>query len=54
MVTPFDKPNCVLVLTPDASITILHWQAQRTAPRYMLLYLDRPELLASRVNLAAG
>lgn len=48
-VTPFDKPNCVLVLQPDAGITLLHWQVRRAAPRYILLYLDRPELLASAV-----
>ena len=48
LVTPFDKPNCVLVLKPDTTVTLLHWQVQRRAPRYVLLYLDRPELLASR------
>lgn len=53
LVTPFDKPNCVLLLKPDSAVTFLHWQVQRTAPRYVLLYLDRPELLASRVALAA-
>ena len=52
LVTPFDKPNCVLVLRPDADVTILHWQVRRRAPRYVLLYLDRPELLASRIKLA--
>jgi hypothetical protein len=50
VVTPIDKPNCVLVLTPDADVTVLHWQVRRKAPRYVLLYLDRPELLASRVR----
>ena len=54
LVTPFDKPNCVLVLKPDAAVTILHWQVRRAAPRYLLLYLDRPELLASRVKLVAA
>ena len=49
-VTPFDKPNCVLVLKPDAGVTLLHWQVRRAAPRYVLLYVDRPELLASRVK----
>ncbi|SFD90139.1 hypothetical protein [Massilia yuzhufengensis] len=50
LVTPFDKPNCVLFLKPDATVTLLHWQVQRQAPRYLLLYLDRPERLASHVN----
>lgn len=45
LVTPFDKPNCVLVLKPQAGVTMLHWQVCRAAPRYVLLYLDRPELL---------
>lgn len=52
LVTPFDKPNCVLVLKPNAAVTFLHWQVLRTAPSYVLLYLDRPELLASRIRLA--
>jgi hypothetical protein len=49
LVTPFDKPNCVLLLKPEAGVTLLHWQVERRAPRYVLLYLDRPELLARRV-----
>ena len=50
LVTPFDKPNCVLVLKPDAGVTLLHWQVTHKAPRYVLIYLDRPELLASHVR----
>ncbi len=46
LVTPFDQPNCVLVLEEDARVDILHWQAKRRLPRYVFLYLDRPELLA--------
>jgi hypothetical protein len=49
-VTPFDKPNCVLVMKPDAGVTLLHWQVRRVAPRYVLLYLDRPELVAGSVK----
>lgn len=52
LVTPFDKPNCVLVVKPDAGVTLLHWQVRSSAPRYVLLYLDRPELLASHVSRA--
>ena len=52
LVTPFDKPNCVRVLRPEAELTLLHWQVQRRAPRYVLLYLDRPQLLASQVGKA--
>lgn len=53
LVTPFDKPNCVLVLKADAGISLLHWQVRRPAPRYVLLYLDRPELLARSVHARA-
>jgi len=38
------------VLKPDAGITLLHWQVRRAAPRHVLLYLDRPELLAGSVK----
>jgi hypothetical protein len=51
LVTPFDKPNCVLVLKADAEVTLLHWQVRRKAPRHVLLYLDRPELLAGHFRL---
>ena len=50
LVTPFDKPNCVLVLKPDADIRILHWQVRKQLPKYVFLYLDRPELLAARLR----
>lgn len=53
LVTPFDKPNCVLVLKPDADAGILHWQVQRRMPKYVFLYLDRPELLAARLRSQA-
>ncbi|WP_020655667.1 hypothetical protein [Massilia niastensis] len=50
LVSPFDKPNCVLVLKADAQVEILHHQVRRQAPRYVFLYLDRPELLAARLR----
>lgn len=50
LVTPFDKPNCVLILEPDAQVDILHWQARKRLPRHVFLYLDRPELLAARLR----
>jgi len=49
LVTPFDKPNCVLVIKPDTGAILLHWQVRRPVPRYLLLYLDRPQLLATRL-----
>ena len=53
LVTPFDKPNCVLVLRADADVTLMHWQVCRKAPRHVLLYLDRPELLARSIKPGA-
>ncbi|RNF29196.1 hypothetical protein NM04_19200 [Massilia aurea] len=50
LVTPFDQPNCVLVLEEDARVDILHWQVKRRLPRYVFLYLDRPELLAQQLR----
>lgn len=52
LVTPFDKPNCVLVMKPDAGVMLLHWQVRRAAPRYVLLYLDRTELLVRSIGQA--
>lgn len=49
-VTPFDKPNCVLVLKQDAQIDILHYGVQRSLPRHVLMYVDRPQLLAAWVG----
>lgn len=54
LVMLFDSPNCVLVLKPDAAVTILHWQVHRAAPPCMLLHPDRPELVANRVRLVVG
>lgn len=50
VVTPFDKPNCVLVLKPEAQVEILHWQVRRRLPRYVFLYVDRPELLRASLH----
>lgn len=44
-ITPFDKPNLVLRLRPDADCTITHHGLERTGVRYVFLYLDRPERL---------
>lgn len=54
LVTPFDQPNCVLVLDEDIQVDILHWQMKRRLPRYVFLYLDRPELLAARLRQRAA
>jgi hypothetical protein len=54
VVTPFDKPNCVLVLHEDAQVDILFHQATTRLPRYVFLYLDRPEVLAARLRQPGG
>jgi hypothetical protein len=50
VVTPFDKPNCVLVLHQDAQVDILLHQVTTRLPQYVFLYLDRPALLAAHVH----
>ncbi|MEW7850408.1 hypothetical protein AB2N08_17075 [Massilia aurea] len=50
VVTPFDKPNCVMVLHEDAQVDILFHQTTTHLPKYVFLYLDRPELLAARLR----
>jgi len=54
LVTPFDQPNCVLVLEEDVQVDILHWQMKKRLPRHVFLYLDRPELLATRLRQQAA
>lgn len=44
-ITPWDKPNLLLRLRPDAGCTIRHHGLERTGVRYVFLYLDRPERL---------
>lgn len=53
-VTPFDKPNCVLVLDGSAQVEVRHYGVLRRLPRYVLLYLDRPELLAAQLHGRKG
>jgi hypothetical protein len=50
VVTPFDKPNCVLVLHKHAQVDILLHQVTTRLPQYVFLYLDRPALLAAHVD----
>lgn len=50
VVTPFDKPNCVLVLQQHAQVDILLHQVTTRLPKYVFLYLDRPALLAAHVD----
>ncbi|KQV37119.1 hypothetical protein [Massilia sp. Root335] len=41
-VTPFDKPNIVLCLAPEAGCVITHHGLARNEARYIFLYLDHP------------
>jgi hypothetical protein len=47
LVSPFDQPNLVLLLKPNAGVTLLHYQMERADPAYVFLYVDRPELLTA-------
>lgn len=51
-VSPFDAPNVVLRLRPEAPVTITTYQLAKQAPAYVFLYLDRPELLGAAVRRA--
>jgi hypothetical protein len=44
-ITPFDKPNLVVCLTPDVHCEITHHGLARDAVRYVFLYLDHPTQL---------
>jgi len=55
LVTPFDAPNLVLRLRPEVPVTLTCYQLEKRAPRYVFLYLDRPETLSSALAcLRAG
>lgn len=49
-VSPFDAPNVVLRLRPEAPVTIMTYQMATQAPACVFLYLDRPELLGAAVR----
>jgi hypothetical protein len=53
-ITPFDKPNLVLRLRPDADCTITHHGLEHTGVRYVFLYLDRPERLLTALAAHGG
>jgi hypothetical protein len=50
LVTPFDAPNLVLRLRPELPVTLTCYQLEKSAPRYVFLYLDRPEQLANALR----
>jgi hypothetical protein len=47
LVTPFDAPNLVLRLHADLPLTLTCYQLEKSAARFVFLYLDRPEQLAN-------
>jgi hypothetical protein len=49
VISPIDKPNLVLALTPGAQIPLSLFGVARHAPQYVFLYLDRPALLLARL-----
>lgn len=49
VISPIDKPNVVLSLTPGTRIRLSLFGVERHAPQYVFLYLDRPELLLARL-----
>ncbi len=53
-VSPFDAPNVVLCLRRDPRVTITAWQLEKPAPKYVFLYLDRPELLGAALQRVQG
>lgn len=46
-ITPFDKPNLVVRLSPEADCMIYHHGLDRNGTRYVFLYLDHPGQLVS-------
>jgi hypothetical protein len=54
LVSPFDRPNVVLMLAPGHGIRLRHMGRERDGIDCIFLYLDRPELLAGAVRMAAA
>jgi hypothetical protein len=50
LVTPIDRPNCVLVLAPGADVRAWHWGGERAGFASIFLYVDRPEALAAALS----
>jgi hypothetical protein len=50
VVTPIDRPNCVLVLAPGADVCASHWGGERGGFACIFLYVDRPEALAAALS----
>ena len=46
VISPIDRPNLVLVLVPEAMVPVSLVGDERLAPRYVFVYVDRPDLIA--------
>lgn len=51
-VSPFDRPNAVLVLKPDEPVHLDHLGRERTGIDCVFLYLDRPDALVDAIAAA--
>lgn len=49
-VSPFDKPNTVLILKKDCHVHLEHLGRERRGFDCLFLYLDRPDMLASTLS----
>jgi hypothetical protein len=54
VVSPFDAPNLVLRLDRAQPVTITYYQLEKSAPRYVFLYLDRPDQLTAMLAEVGG
>lgn len=50
-ISPIDQPNVLLALAPGAQIPLSLFGLERTAPPYIFLYVDRPELLLAHLEI---
>jgi hypothetical protein len=46
-VSPFDKPNAVLLLRPGSGVSLTLNGMRRESPTCVFLYLDRPDTLVA-------
>jgi hypothetical protein len=49
-VSPLDKPNVVLILTPDSRVRLTHLGVERTGLSCIFVYVDRPQDLIAALR----
>jgi hypothetical protein len=52
LVSPFDKPNAVLLLRPGSGVSLTLNGMRRESPTCVFLYLDRPDALVAALAFA--